>query len=84
MGGSGVSLIEKWFSSGLNLFAFELVFLLFDVTVLLTVWFVLEYEGGIVVILSRRLLTSILVDVVWRLFSLLSFVCLLALSFYSV
>lgn len=51
LGGSGVLLIEKWFSSGLNLFVFELVFLLFDVMVLLMVWFVLEYEGGIVVIL---------------------------------
>ncbi|STF85833.1 chaperone [Escherichia coli] len=82
-GGSGVSLIEKWLSSGLNLPAPEPVFLPPDVTVPSTAWSVLEHEGGIAATLSRRQSTPIPADVVWRPFSPLPLVFLQALPLRS-
>ena len=74
---------RKWLSSGLNLPAPEPVFLPPDVKVPSTAWSVLEHEGGIAATLSRRQSTSIPADVVWRSFSPLPLVCLLALSLHS-
>ena len=74
---------RKWLSSGLNQPAPEPVFLPPDVTVPSTAWSVLEHEGGIAATLSRRQSTSIPADVVWRSFSPLPLVCLLALPLHS-
>ncbi len=78
---SGVSLIEKWLSSGLNLPAPEPVFLLPDVTVPSTAWSVLEHEGGIAATLSRRLSTPIPPMRLAVIFAITA--CLLALSLHS-